>query len=79
MLPACSFLSLPRSAWEHVLDAPRQKRLGRRASGRHSHAEHGNEAKAVIDEVIAEYPGPAQDYRDGKQKALGFLVGQVMK
>jgi len=35
--------------------------------------------KAVIDEVIAEYPGPAQDYRDGKQKALGFLVGRVMK
>ena len=35
--------------------------------------------EAVVDQVIAEYAGPAQDYRDGKKKALGFLVGQVMK
>jgi len=35
--------------------------------------------EAAVDGVIAEHPGPAQDYRDGKQKALGFLVGQVMK
>ena len=25
------------------------------------------------------YPGPAQDYRDGTKKAIGFLVGQVMR
>ncbi|MBI2247749.1 MAG: Asp-tRNA(Asn)/Glu-tRNA(Gln) amidotransferase GatCAB subunit B, partial [Armatimonadetes bacterium] len=33
----------------------------------------------VIDEVIAEYPGPAADFRAGKAQALTFLVGQVMK
>jgi aspartyl-tRNA(Asn)/glutamyl-tRNA(Gln) amidotransferase subunit B len=34
---------------------------------------------SVIDEVIAENPGPVEDFRGGKQQALGFLVGQVMK
>ena len=35
--------------------------------------------ESIADQVIEENPGPAQDYRDGKQKAIGFLVGQVMK
>lgn len=34
---------------------------------------------AVVEEVLAAHPGPAADYRAGKEKALGFLVGQVMK
>ena len=29
--------------------------------------------------VIAANPGPAEDYRNGKKQALGFLVGQMMK
>lgn len=33
----------------------------------------------IIGQVIADNPGPVQDYRDGKKKAMGFLVGQVMK
>jgi len=33
----------------------------------------------VIDAVIAEHPGPAAEIRAGKSKAIGFLVGQVMK
>jgi aspartyl-tRNA(Asn)/glutamyl-tRNA(Gln) amidotransferase subunit B len=32
-----------------------------------------------VDEVIAANPGPAQEYREGKDRALGFLVGAVMK
>jgi Asp-tRNA(Asn)/Glu-tRNA(Gln) amidotransferase B subunit len=35
--------------------------------------------ESIVDQVIEGNPGPAQDYRDGKQKAIGFLVGQVMK
>ena len=35
--------------------------------------------ESIVDQVIEENPGPAQDYRDGKQKVIGFLVGQVMK
>ena len=37
------------------------------------------ELAAVVDEVIAQNPSVAEDYRGGKEKALGFLVGQVMK
>ncbi|MGH2425238.1 MAG: Asp-tRNA(Asn)/Glu-tRNA(Gln) amidotransferase subunit GatB [bacterium] len=34
---------------------------------------------SVIDQIIAEHPGPASDFRGGKTQALTFLVGQVMK
>ncbi len=34
---------------------------------------------AVVDAVIAANPQSVADYRSGKEKALGFLVGQVMK
>lgn len=33
----------------------------------------------MIDKVFQEHPGPVADYRGGKQKSFGFLVGQVMK
>lgn len=33
----------------------------------------------IIGEVIAAHPVQVQGYREGKQKLLGFLVGQVMK
>jgi aspartyl-tRNA(Asn)/glutamyl-tRNA(Gln) amidotransferase subunit B len=37
------------------------------------------ELAAAVDETIAAQPGPAADYRAGKQQALTFLVGQVMR
>jgi aspartyl-tRNA(Asn)/glutamyl-tRNA(Gln) amidotransferase subunit B len=33
----------------------------------------------LIDQVIAANPKVVEDYKNGKEKALGFLVGQVMK
>jgi aspartyl-tRNA(Asn)/glutamyl-tRNA(Gln) amidotransferase subunit B len=33
----------------------------------------------LVREILAQHPGPVADYRAGKTKALGFLVGQVMK
>ena len=35
--------------------------------------------KKTIEEVIAANPQSVEDYRNGKEKALGFLVGQTMK
>ncbi|MDR7553986.1 MAG: Asp-tRNA(Asn)/Glu-tRNA(Gln) amidotransferase subunit GatB [Armatimonadota bacterium] len=35
--------------------------------------------RAVIDRVLAEHPGPVADVRAGKDKALTFLIGQVMR
>lgn len=35
--------------------------------------------QAAIDEVLAECPAIVEEYRSGKEKVFGFLVGQVMK
>ncbi|AZS17230.1 Asp-tRNA(Asn)/Glu-tRNA(Gln) amidotransferase subunit GatB [Paenibacillus lutimineralis] len=34
---------------------------------------------AIVQEVVANNPASVQDYQAGKEKAIGFLVGQVMK
>ncbi|MHB9094600.1 MAG: Asp-tRNA(Asn)/Glu-tRNA(Gln) amidotransferase subunit GatB [Eubacteriales bacterium] len=33
----------------------------------------------IVDEVLAKNPQSVEDYRNGKERAVGFLVGQVMK
>ncbi len=33
----------------------------------------------LVDEVIAANPGQVAEYRGGKEKLLGFFVGQIMK
>lgn len=33
----------------------------------------------IVDEVLANCANQAQQYRDGNQKVIGFLVGQCMK
>ncbi|OWZ84732.1 Asp-tRNA(Asn)/Glu-tRNA(Gln) amidotransferase subunit GatB [Natranaerobius trueperi] len=38
-----------------------------------------SELEGIIDEVISENPGAVEDYHSGKKKAMGFLVGQIMK
>lgn len=35
--------------------------------------------KAIVEQVVAANPQSVEDYKAGKQKAIGFLVGQVMK
>lgn len=38
-----------------------------------------SELETLVDRVIAENTKPADDVRNGEMKAIGFLVGQVMK
>jgi len=33
----------------------------------------------MVDEVLQAHPGPVSEYKSGKEQAIGFLVGQVMK
>ena len=35
--------------------------------------------KKTVEEIIAANPQSVEDYRKGKEKAIGFLVGQTMK
>ena len=37
------------------------------------------EIEAIVDKVIADNPKPVEDVKNGEMKAIGFLVGQVMK
>ena len=37
------------------------------------------EIRVWVREVLAEHPEPVAQFLDGKGKAIGFLVGQVMK
>ncbi len=42
--------------------------------------DHGRRrARATIDSVIARFPKEVEEFRSGKEKLLGFFVGQVMK
>lgn len=38
-----------------------------------------SELVKVVADVVAANPGPVEDFRNGKHKAVGFLMGQVMK
>ena len=35
--------------------------------------------RKTVEEVIAANPQSVEDYRNGKDRAIGFLVGQTMK
>jgi len=37
------------------------------------------ELEAVVEKVIASNPKAVEDFKNGKDKAIGFLVGQIMK
>lgn len=38
-----------------------------------------DEIKKIVEEVVANNPQSVEDYKNGKDKAIGFLVGQTMK
>ena len=37
------------------------------------------ELEGIITRLVAANPGPAEEFRQGREKVLGFFVGQVMK
>lgn len=41
-------------------------------------SDEGEIAK-IVEQVLAENPKAAEDVKNGEMKAIGFLVGQVMK
>jgi aspartyl-tRNA(Asn)/glutamyl-tRNA(Gln) amidotransferase subunit B len=38
-----------------------------------------SEIEKIIDDVLAKNAQSVTDYKNGKEKALGFLIGQIMK
>jgi len=41
--------------------------------------EDSGEIEGLAKDIVAKNPKPAEDYRKGKENALQFLVGQLMK
>ena len=37
------------------------------------------ELDAIVGRIVAANPGPAEEFRMGRDRVLGFFVGQVMK
>jgi len=37
------------------------------------------ELEAIVARIVAANPGPAEEFRQGRERGLGFFVGQVMK
>jgi aspartyl-tRNA(Asn)/glutamyl-tRNA(Gln) amidotransferase subunit B len=35
--------------------------------------------EAIVSQGVGENPQSVKDFREGKEKAMGFLVGQIMK
>ena len=35
--------------------------------------------RATIEQIVKDNPQSVEDYHNGKEKAIGFLVGQTMK
>ncbi len=40
---------------------------------------NGAELEAIVDQILSDNPQAAEDIKNGEMKAIGFLVGQVMK
>ena len=49
------------------------------AAGGLNHLNDEGTLRAAVEKVLAENPQSVADYKGGKQKAIGFLVGQTMK
>ena len=48
-------------------------------AGAHEQVSDVGEIEAIVDQVIAAQPDAVQKVRDGNRKAIGALVGGVMK
>jgi aspartyl-tRNA(Asn)/glutamyl-tRNA(Gln) amidotransferase subunit B len=44
-----------------------------------SQVDDEGEIKKIVEKIISDNPGPVEDFKKGKQNALQFLLGQVMK
>ena len=61
----------PGHMWQSVADIVKEKGL--------MQISDESAIKEVVDRIVAANPQSVEDYKAGKDRALGFLVGQCMK
>ena len=69
---------IAKSVLEEMVDTGKEPRAIVEEKGLVQISDEG-QLLPLVRRIIEENPGPVADYRGGKKKALGFLVGQVMK
>jgi aspartyl-tRNA(Asn)/glutamyl-tRNA(Gln) amidotransferase subunit B len=69
---------LAKSIFEEMLETGRSASEIIKEKGLTQISDTG-ELERIVDEVIVQNRGSVEDYRGGKEKALSFLVGQVMR
>ena len=70
--------SIGKKVLEELFDDPRSPEKIVKEKGWIQISDEG-EIKKVVMDIIAANPNSVADYKGGKDKALGFLVGQAMK
>lgn len=69
---------LAKTVFEEMLNSNKQPAIIIKEKGLEQISDTGAIEK-IVEETIAENPKSVEDYQAGKEKAIGFLVGQVMK
>jgi aspartyl-tRNA(Asn)/glutamyl-tRNA(Gln) amidotransferase subunit B len=67
-----------KSVFEEMFDSGRSAAQIVQTSGL-AQMTSGDEISRAVETVIEEFPKPVEDYRHGKEEAIKFLVGQVMR
>ena len=71
-------VTMAKSVLEEMLESGRRPREVVEERGMAQISDRA-ELERLVEEVLEENPKVVEDYRKGKEKALGFLVGQVMR
>ena len=70
--------SIGKKVLEELFENPREPEDIVKEKGWAQISDEG-EIKKIVDEILAQNPQSIEDYKAGKDRALGFLVGQAMK
>src|SRR5262249_21525152 len=69
---------LAKEVFEAMLVDPGEPESVARARGLVQESDPGA-LRVVVEQILAANPGPAEEFRGGKEKAFGFLLGQLMR
>ncbi|ADU65222.1 Asp-tRNA(Asn)/Glu-tRNA(Gln) amidotransferase subunit GatB [Desulfurispirillum indicum] len=69
---------IAKTVFEHMCEEPKDPEIIVKEKGLVQVVDEGA-IRELLQKVLDENPGPVEQYRNGEQKVMGFLVGQSMK
>ncbi|HEV8481548.1 MAG TPA: Asp-tRNA(Asn)/Glu-tRNA(Gln) amidotransferase subunit GatB [Candidatus Eisenbacteria bacterium] len=70
--------NLAKEVFEAMLEDPGDPEAIARARGLVQESDP-SALRPLVEKILAAHPGPAEEFRSGKEKAFGFLLGQLMR